>query len=106
MEVNDKTCQPMGVLHGGASLALIETVGSMAANLAIDRNHFAAVGQNVHCHHFKPTPIGDTVTGIAHPLHIGKTSQIWEVSITRKDGVLVCKGNITMAVVSLERING
>jgi 1,4-dihydroxy-2-naphthoyl-CoA hydrolase len=98
MPVNEKTIQPRGILNGGASLALIESLGSMAANLAIDSENFMAVGQNVSGHHFKPAFAGETVLGRAHPLHLGKKSQIWEVSITNADNRLICKGTITMAV--------
>ncbi len=106
MPVNANTAQPLGMLNGGASLALIETLGSMAANLALDREKFVAIGQNVTGSHFKPAMKGDTVKGTANPLHLGKTSQVWEVIIHRSDGVMICKGNITMAVVPLERLRG
>lgn len=106
MPVNENTIQPLDMMHGGASLAMIETLGSMAANLALDREKFVAVGQSVTCSHLKPAMKGDMVKAVASPLHVGKSSQVWEVAITRGDGVLVCKGNITMAVLPLERIRG
>jgi 1,4-dihydroxy-2-naphthoyl-CoA hydrolase len=98
MPVDERTIQPFGVLNGGASLALIECLGSMAANLALDREKYVAVGQNVNGSHFKPSLKGETVTGVASPLHIGKTSQVWEISITNGK-TLICKGSITMAVI-------
>jgi 1,4-dihydroxy-2-naphthoyl-CoA hydrolase len=106
MPVNQNTVQPLGMLNGGASLAFIETLGSMAANMALDREKFVAVGQNVNASHFKPAMMGDEVTGIAKPLHIGKSSQVWEVTIERADGAFICKGTITMAVLPVERIRG
>lgn len=103
MPVNNNTIQPFGVLNGGASLALIESLGSMAANLALDREKFVAVGQTVNGSHFKPAFLGEIVTGIAKPLHIGKTSQVWEVSISSGNN-LICKGSITMAVIPKSKI--
>lgn len=106
MPVNQNTVQPMRMLNGGASLALIECVGSMAANLALDRDKFVAVGQSVFANHYKPALEGDIVTGRANPVHIGKRSQIWEVLIVNSKGVSVCKGSITMAVLSKENTGG
>lgn len=106
MPVNHNTVQPLGMLNGGASLAFIETLGSMAANLALDREKFVAVGQNVNASHFKPAMMGEVVTGIAKPLHIGRSSHVWEVAIARTDGAIICKGTITMAVLPLERLRG
>lgn len=102
MPVNEHTIQPLGMLNGGASLGLIESLGSMAANLALDRSRFVAFGQAVTCNHLRPAFRGDTVTGRAHPIHIGRTSQVWEVTITNGEGKTVCRGVITMAVVAKE----
>jgi 1,4-dihydroxy-2-naphthoyl-CoA hydrolase len=106
MPVNENTIQPLGMLNGGASLAMIECVGSMAANMALDRSRFVAVGQTVSCSHFKSAYSGDTVTAKAMPLHLGRSSQVWEISITDGSQKLICKGSITMAVISLERTSG
>ncbi|MCC7297589.1 MAG: hotdog fold thioesterase [Bacteroidia bacterium] len=106
MPVNHNTVQPLRMLNGGASLALVECVGSMAANLALDREKFVAVGQSVTGNHFKPAFEGDMVTAKAMPLHIGKRSQIWEVCITDGKGVAVSKGTITMAVIPLDSLRG
>ena len=103
MPVNENTIQPLGMLNGGASLALIETVGSMAGNLCLDRSRFVAFGQSVTCNHVKPAFRGDTVKGIATAVHIGKSSQVWDVSIFRSDGIRICKGSITLAVVPMEQ---
>jgi uncharacterized protein (TIGR00369 family) len=99
MPVDERTIQPLGMLNGGASLSLIETLGSMAGNLCLDREKFVAFGQSVTCNHVKPAFIGETVTGKATPVHIGRTSQVWDVSIYNEKGGRICKGSITLAVV-------
>lgn len=101
MPVNEKTIQPMGMLNGGASMALIETLGSMGANLVIDRNTHAAFGQSIQGSHIRPAFKGETVTGIAKPVHLGQKTQIWDVEIVNEQNKLVCKGSITMAVVEI-----
>lgn len=106
MPVDQNTIQPLGMLNGGASLAMIECLGSMAANMALDREKFVAVGQTVSASHFKSAYLGDTVTAKAQPVHIGRSSQVWEVIIFDGKQVPICKGNITMAVISLERSSG
>lgn len=106
MPVDERTIQPLGMLNGGASLGMIESLGSMAANLALDRSRFVAVGQSVNCNHLKPAFKGDRVTGRAVPVHIGRSSQVWEVNITTSAGKTVCRGVITMAVVPIERTGG
>jgi 1,4-dihydroxy-2-naphthoyl-CoA hydrolase len=100
LEVSTKNCQPLGHLNGGTSLAIIEILGSLAANLVIDGTAFVAVGQQVNAHHFRPALMGETVKAVAHALHIGKKSQVWEVLITNAAGKAVCKGSITMAVIN------
>ena len=101
MPVDSRTVQPMKRLNGGASLALIETTGSMAANLTLNRKTHAAVGQQVHAHHFRPAMSGDVVFAKAVPLHLGKKSQVWEVTITNSGNDLICKGTITMAIIDI-----
>ena len=82
---------------------MIEILGSMAANLVIDRNKFVALGQAVTCNHLKPAKLGETITARAAPLHLGRTSHVWEVTLISDSGKTVCKGSITMAVVETER---
>lgn len=96
MPVDARTHQPMGLLHGGASVALAETVGSIAANIAVDDDHFC-VGMEINANHVKAVRSG-TVYGKATPLHLGKTSHVWEIKITTKAGDLVCVSRLTMAV--------
>jgi 1,4-dihydroxy-2-naphthoyl-CoA hydrolase len=98
MPVNEHTIQPLGMLNGGASMALIETLGSMAANLAVDRTRWVCFGLDINGNHIRPAFKGQKVTGIAKPLHIGSTTQVWEVRIEDEQQKLVCIGRITMAV--------
>lgn len=106
MMVSEKNCQPLGMLNGGASMAAIEIVGSMAANLVLNRKEWVAVGQNIQGSHFRPAFIGEEVRAIGKPLHIGSRSQIWEVEILNSRNKLICKGSITMAVIPNPKKNG
>lgn len=105
MPVFENTIQPLKMLNGGASLAMIETLGSMAANLALDRSKFVALGQSVTCNHLKPVKMGESVTATTKPVHIGRQSQVWKVFIEDERAQTICFGTITMAVVALEKLN-
>jgi 1,4-dihydroxy-2-naphthoyl-CoA hydrolase len=98
MPVNSHTHQPQGILHGGASVALAETVGSLAANLCLDMTKYVAVGQEINANHLRPASSG-LVTGTARPYHIGGKSQVWGIEIRDENDKLVCVSRITMAVV-------
>jgi 1,4-dihydroxy-2-naphthoyl-CoA hydrolase len=98
MPVNPKTHQPMGVLHGGASVALAETVGSLAATLCIDRTRYVCLGQEINANHLRPISSG-TVTATARPYHIGKRSHVWSIEIRDEQEKLVCISRLTIAVV-------
>jgi 1,4-dihydroxy-2-naphthoyl-CoA hydrolase len=98
MPVNSKTHQPMGVLHGGASVALAETVGSLAATLCIDRTLYVCLGQEINANHLRPVSSG-TVTATARPYHIGKRSHVWSIEIRDEQEKLVCISRLTIAVV-------
>jgi 1,4-dihydroxy-2-naphthoyl-CoA hydrolase len=102
MPVTERTAQPMGILHGGASLVLAETLVSFAANSLVDRSRHSVVGQEINANHLRPAPLGTRVTGVARPFHIGQRSQVWGVEIRNDAGQLTCVSRITMAVV--ERI--
>ncbi|MGH8278688.1 MAG: hotdog fold thioesterase [Gammaproteobacteria bacterium] len=104
MPVDARTKQPAGILHGGASAALAETLGSTGANLVVDREKFLCVGLELNCNHIRAMREG-TVTGTARPLHIGGTSQVWEIKITDERERLVCASRITMAVLERSRIH-
>jgi 1,4-dihydroxy-2-naphthoyl-CoA hydrolase len=98
MPVNARTCQPMRLLHGGASVALAETLASVGANCCLDDAH-AAVGQEINANHLRPALEGETVTGTARLLHAGARSQVWSVEISNARGQLVCMSRVTMAVI-------
>lgn len=99
MLVGNNNCQPLGHLNGGASMAAVEIVGSMAANLVLNREQYVAVGQNIQGSHFRPAMMGEMVKIIGKPLHIGKKSHVWEVELFNQSEKLICKGSITMAVI-------
>jgi 1,4-dihydroxy-2-naphthoyl-CoA hydrolase len=98
MPVNPKVHQPMGVLHGGASVALAETVGSVAATLCVDREKYVCLGQEINANHLRPISSG-IVTATARPFHIGKRSHVWSIEIRDEEERLVCVSRLTMAVV-------
>lgn len=90
--------QPHGVLHGGVSVALAETVGSAAANLCVDIERQQCLGQEINANHLRSVASG-VVTATARPFHIGSRSQIWGIEIRDEHGSLVCVSRLTMAVV-------
>jgi len=98
MPVDERTVQPFGILHGGASVALAETVASFGAAGCIDRERFAAVGQEINANHIRPKS-GGVVTATATPVHIGRTSQVWSIQILDESGSLICISRCTMAIV-------
>ena len=98
MPVDKRTHQPFGLLHGGASVALAETLGSLAANLVLDISREMAVGLDINANHIRAVT-GGTVTGTARILHRGRTTQVWEIRIEDDQQRLVCISRLTMAVV-------
>lgn len=99
MPVDHRTHQPFGLLHGGASVALAETVGSVAAQLTVDSNERMCVGLDINANHVRGVREGK-VFGTARPLHLGSTTQVWEIRVTHQsvDGPLVCVSRLTMSV--------
>ena len=97
MPVDERTKQPMGLLHGGANVVLAETVGSVAASLTIDMTKQACVGLEINANHLKGVKSG-LVTGTTTPIHLGKSTQVWEIKITNEEGQLCCISRITMAI--------
>lgn len=97
MPVDHRTKQPMGLLHGGANVALAETLGSLAASLTIDQTKQACVGLEINANHIKSVRDGK-VKGVAKPIHLGKTTQIWEIKIYNEAEQLCCISRITMAI--------
>jgi 1,4-dihydroxy-2-naphthoyl-CoA hydrolase len=98
MPVDQRTHQPYGILHGGASVALAETLGSTAAMLTLDAEKERAVGLDINANHIRGVQQG-TVTGTARALHTGRSTQVWEIRIEDEAGKLVCISRLTMAVV-------
>jgi len=97
MPVDHRTKQPLGLLHGGASLALAETLGSIAAHSVVDPEKQYCVGLEINGNHIKSVKEG-WVYAIAKPHHIGRKTQVWEIKITNENDDLVCISRITMAV--------
>jgi len=98
MPVDARTKQPFGLLHGGASVAMAESLGSLAGNLCLDAEREMAVGLDINANHVRAVTEG-TVTGTARPLHVGRSTQVWEIRIEDERGRLVCISRLTVAVV-------
>jgi len=96
MPVCHFTHQPLGMLHGGASVVLAETLGSVAANFCVDDDSYC-VGLDINANHIRSMREGH-VTGKAEPLHLGVSTQVWQITITDPRGRLVCTSRLTMAV--------
>lgn len=97
MPVDQRTHQPMGILHGGASVALAETLGSVAATFCVDPEKQHCVGLEINANHIKSVRTG-FVTGRATPIHVGKRTHVWEIRIHNDQKELICISRITMAV--------
>jgi 1,4-dihydroxy-2-naphthoyl-CoA hydrolase len=102
MPVDKRNHQPMGLLHGGVSVVLAETLGSVGAWLTIDRSKYYCVGLEINANHIRGVRQG-YVYGKATQLHAGRTTQVWEIKITDEADKLVCVSRITMAVVPIEK---
>ena len=98
MPVDARTLQPAGVLHGGASVVLAETLASWAATFVVDPDLAYCVGMEINANHIRPVRMG-TVTGVARPVALGRRSQVWEIRITDENGKLACISRCTMAVI-------
>ena len=98
MPVDARTRQPYGLLHGGASVVLAETLGSSAGNLCVDTQQQVCVGLEINANHLRGARTG-TVTGTAKALHVGRTTQVWEIRIENEQGKPVCISRLTLAVV-------
>lgn len=96
MPVDSRTKQPAGILHGGASVALAESLGSIAATLCIDKDKKTIVGLEINANHIRSATDG-WVIGITKPIHIGNTTQIWEIKIYNEQDKLVCISRLTVA---------
>lgn len=98
MPVEPRTRQPYGLLHGGASVVLAETLGSSAGNLCLDTRRQMAVGLEINANHLRAVREG-MVTGTARALHVGRTTQVWEIRIEDERARPVCVSRLTLAVV-------
>jgi 1,4-dihydroxy-2-naphthoyl-CoA hydrolase len=98
MPVEGRTRQPYGLLHGGASVALAETLGSTGATMCVDATQYQCVGQEINANHVRPARTG-LVTGTARPVHLGGRTQVWTIDIVNEAGKLVCTSRLTMAVI-------
>ena len=98
MPVDHRTKQPYGLLHGGASVAFAETLGSIGAGMQIDYNNQSVVGIEINASHLKSIKKG-WVYGRAQPLRVGKTIQVWDINITDKDDNLICVSRLTLAII-------
>ncbi|WP_305806026.1 hotdog fold thioesterase [Stenotrophomonas sp. YIM B06876] len=99
MPVDARTRQPYGLLHGGASVVLAETLGSSAGNLCVDPDSQVCVGLEINANHLRAVREG-VVTGTARALHVGRTTQVWEIRIENSAGKPVCISRLTLAVVA------
>jgi 1,4-dihydroxy-2-naphthoyl-CoA hydrolase len=97
MPVDERTVQPFRILHGGASVLLAETVGSCAANLCVAPDSHYCVGLDINANHLRPASEG-WVTGTAQPLHLGRSTQVWQIRITDERDRLICMSRLTMSV--------
>ena len=98
MPVDHRTKQPYGLLHGGASCVLAETVGSIASALVVDHTKFVCVGLEINANHVRSAREG-YVIGIAAPLHLGANTHVWDIKITDEINKLVCISRLTVAVI-------
>jgi len=102
MPVDDRTRQPFGLLHGGASVALAETVASLGGAMNVDLEQFSVVGVEINANHLRAKREG-IVTGTATPIHVGRSTQVWEIRIVDEQDRPVCVSRCTLAVVPRER---
>jgi len=97
MPVDKRTTQIHGILHGGASVALAETLGSYAATCCVDQDSYMCVGLDINANHIRPVSSGH-VTAVTRPIHIGRKTQVWGIQISDNKNRLVCESRLTIAV--------
>jgi 1,4-dihydroxy-2-naphthoyl-CoA hydrolase len=98
MPVNEKTHQPHGILHGGASVVLAESLGSVASNMVINSDKYIGVGLEVNANHLRPVKSG-FVTGICKPIHIGGKTHVWDIKMYDDRGKMNCISRLTVAII-------
>jgi 1,4-dihydroxy-2-naphthoyl-CoA hydrolase len=99
MPASERTKQPLGIIHGGANVVLAETLASVAANSVVDLSKVYCVGLEINANHIRPVTEG-IVTGITHPIHIGRTTHVWQVEIYNKNGKISCTSRMTASVIT------
>lgn len=102
MPVDERTKQPYGLLHGGASVALAETLGSVASSLVLDDQHSICVGLEINANHIRSVSSG-FVTGTATPIHLGSSTHVWDIKIKDEKDKLVCVSRLTVVVLTRKR---
>jgi len=102
MPVDHRTKQPYGLLHGGASCVLSETIGSVASAMVVDHTSFICVGLEINANHVRSAREG-IVTGVARPLHLGASTHVWDVKIMNEKNELVCVSRLTVAILPRRR---
>lgn len=98
MPVDHRTKQTYGLLHGGASCVLAETIGSIASAMVVDHNHYQVVGLEINANHVHSATRG-YVTGVATPLHLGKSTHVWDIKIYNENDKMVCVSRLTVAII-------
>jgi len=101
MPVDDRSRQTFGLLHGGCSAMLAETLGSLAGNFCVDQRKTCCVGMEINANHLRPVKQGQ-VRGVARAIHLGRSTQVWEINIYNADDQPVCVSRLTLAVVPRE----
>ncbi|MEE3003310.1 MAG: hotdog fold thioesterase [Pseudomonadota bacterium] len=104
MPIDNKSLQPLGLLHGGISVALAETVGSSAANYCVDQNKYYCVGLDINANHIRSVKSG-YVRAKASPIHLGKSTHVWQIEIKDMEENMICISRLTMAVISRKKSN-
>ena len=103
MPADARTMQPDGILHGGASVALAETLGSIGGAMVVDRGRYQVVGQEINAHHLRAVR-GGHVHGSARPIHLGRRSQVWAIEIFDDQKRLICVSRLTLAVIERQQL--
>jgi len=104
MPVDSRTKQPYGLLHGGASVSLAETLGSVAAAMVVDDKKYYCVGLEINANHVRSARDG-FVTGVAKPIHLGASTHVWEIKIYDEKQKLVCVSRLTVAILKLNYVS-
>ncbi|MCA5006044.1 hotdog fold thioesterase [Sphingobacterium bovistauri] len=99
MPITEKVLQPYGILHGGASVVLAESVGSVASALIIDTDTHNAVGLEVNANHLRPGKLGNHLDAVCTPIHLGRTTHVWDIKISDDKKRLICISRLTVAII-------